>query len=100
MRPSEPQTDEEVSADSPVARAYWRANRIVMVCLLAAWFAVSFGAGILLVKPLNRLHMPGTDFPLGFWFAQVGSVLAFVVLVFAYAWIMNRIDRRFGFAED
>ncbi len=96
-------TIQDVASDSgeaPLARAYWRANRLVMLGLLVVWFAVSFGCGILFVKPLNRLQMPGTDFPMGFWFAQIGSVLAFVVLVFAYAGIMNRLDRHFGVSEE
>jgi putative solute:sodium symporter small subunit len=81
------------------ARArYWRANlRLVGACL-AIWFTVSFGFGILLVEPLNRIQIFGFD--LGFWFAQQGSILCFVVLIFYYAWRMNRLDREHGVDED
>ena len=73
---------------------YWRANLRVLVILLAVWFAVSFGLGILLVEPLNRLHVGG--FPLGFWFSQQGSIYVFIVLIFVYARWMDRIDREHG----
>jgi putative solute:sodium symporter small subunit len=77
---------------------YWRANlRLVSVCLVI-WFTVSFGFGILLVEPLNRIQIFGFD--LGFWFAQQGSILCFVVLIFYYAWRMNRLDREHGVEED
>jgi putative solute:sodium symporter small subunit len=73
--------------------AYWRANLRVMAILLAIWFAVSYGLGIVLVEPLNRFHVGG--FPLGFWFAQQGSIYVFVLLIFVYARWMDRIDARF-----
>ncbi len=75
-------------------KAYWRANLRVMGILLSVWFGVSYGLGILLVEPLNRIHIGG--FPLGFWFAQQGAIYVFVVLIFIYARWMDRIDARFG----
>ena len=81
-------------------RAYWRANLRLLLGLLAVWFLVSFGFGILLVDELNRFRIPGTGFPLGFWFAQQGSIYVFVVLIFVYVWRMNRLDARFGVDED
>jgi putative solute:sodium symporter small subunit len=74
--------------------AYWRANLRVMAILLTVWFVVSYGLGILFVEPLNRFHVGG--FPVGFWFAQQGSIYVFVVLIFVYARWMDRIDARFG----
>ena len=53
-------------------RDYWRANLTYVGALMAVWFVISYGAGILFVEPLNRFHLPGTGFPLGFWFAQQG----------------------------
>jgi putative solute:sodium symporter small subunit len=85
---------EEGSATGVDRRSYWRANLRLMAPLLFIWFAVSFGLGILLVEPLNRLRLGG--FPLGFWFAQQGSIYVFIVLIFAYASWMDRIDRRHG----
>ena len=73
---------------------YWRANLRVMAILLSIWFVVSYGLGILLVEPLNRIRVGG--FPLGFWFAQQGAIYVFVALTFVYARWMDRIDARFG----
>jgi putative solute:sodium symporter small subunit len=80
------------------ARAYWRANLKLVAALLAVWFTVSFGFGILLVEPLNRV--PFFGFKLGFWWAQQGAIFVFVVLIFVYAGLMHRIDRRFGVDDD
>jgi len=81
------------------AEAYWWRNLTYVAGLLAVWFAASFGAGILFVEPLNRITIPGTGFPLGFWFAQQGSIYVFVVLIFVYVVLMNRLDREFGVEE-
>ncbi len=75
-------------------RGYWRENIRVLVVLLSIWFAVSFGLGILLVEPLNAFSLGG--FPLGFWFAQQGSIYVFIVLVLGYALWMRRLDREHG----
>ena len=64
-----------------------------MAVLLALWFVASFGLGIFFVEPLNEIHLGG--FPLGFWFAQQGSILIFIVLILAYALAMDRLDARF-----
>jgi len=85
-------------AHNPDANAYWRANLSVIAALLAVWFTVSFGFGILLVEPLNRITLFG--FKLGFWWAQQGSIFVFVVLIFVYVVLMQRIDRRFGVSDD
>ena len=85
----------------PVSSAgYWRRNLTYVGILLAVWFAVSYGAGILFVETLNRVRLPGTGFPLGFWFAQQGAIYVFVVLIFVYVFLMNRLDREFGVDED
>ncbi len=77
---------------------YWRANlRLMAICLLI-WFFCSFVFGILLVEQLNTIRFGG--FQLGFWFAQQGSILIFVVLIFFYAWRMNRIDQKYDVHED
>ena len=80
------------------AAAYWRANVRLMLGLLAIWFAVSFGAGILFVDWLNRFMIGG--YPLGFWFAQQGSIYVFILLILVYAWRMDRIDRAFETDDD
>ena len=81
-------------------RAYWRRNLTYLGVLLAIWAGVSFGCGILFVDELNRVRIPGTGFQLGFWFAQQGSIYVFVALIFVYVWLMNRLDARYGVAED
>ncbi len=82
--------------DSP-ARQYWSRNLRYLILLLAIWALVSFGFGILLVEPLNRIRIGG--FQLGFWFAQQGSIYTFVLLIAVYVVLMNRLDRRFGMDE-
>lgn len=78
-------------------REYWVRNLSYVALLLTIWFLVSFGFGILLVEPLNAIRFGG--FRLGFWFAQQGSIYVFVVLIFVYVRLMNRLDRRFDFDE-
>jgi putative solute:sodium symporter small subunit len=82
---------------SNARRAYWRRNLTYVAALLAIWFTVSYGFGILLVEPLNAVRIGG--FQLGFWFAQQGSIYVFVVLIFVYVRLMNRLDREFDVDE-
>ena len=83
--------------DGPNRRAYWRTNLRYLVVLLAVWFVVSYGCGILFVDQLDGVRVGG--FRLGFWFAQQGSIYTFVALIFVYVWLMNRLDRRFDVHE-
>ena len=80
-------------------REYWRRNLRLVGVLLTIWFLVSYGAGILFVEPLNEVRIPGTGFPLGFWFAQQGAIYVFVILIFVYVFRMNRLDREFDVDE-
>ncbi len=80
-------------------REYWRRNLRIVALLLGIWFLVSFGAGILFAERLNAIRIPGTGFPLGFWFAQQGAIVVFVVLIFVYVFLMNRLDREFDVDE-
>jgi putative solute:sodium symporter small subunit len=80
------------------AADYWKANlRLLLLCLII-WFVVSYGCGILLVDVLNTISLGG--YPLGFWFAQQGSIYTFVALIFFYASRMNKLDRQFDVHED
>jgi putative solute:sodium symporter small subunit len=76
---------------------YWKKNLSYLSILLLIWFIVSFGAGILFADFLNQFKLAG--FPLGFWFAQQGSIYVFVVLIFVYVFLMNRLDRAFDVDE-
>ena len=86
-----------MSGDSN-GRAYWRANIRLVRISLVIWALVSFGFGILLRPMLSGITIGGTD--LGFWFAQQGSILVFLALIFFYAWRMNALDREFGVDEE
>lgn len=81
-----------------VLRQYWRANLRYLAVLLFIWFFVSYGCGILFADVLNQYRIGG--FPLGFWFAQQGSIYVFVLLIFVYVWLMNRLDRQYGVDEQ
>lgn len=77
------------------AGQYWKANIRLVLVLLGIWFAVSYGAGILLRDWLDQFRLGG--FKLGFWFAQQGSIYVFVILIFVYVFAMNRLDDRYGY---
>lgn len=75
-------------------KAYWRENVKYLSILMFFWFFVSFGCGILFKDFLDQFHLGG--FPLGFWFAQQGSVYAFLVIIAAYIIIMNKLDKKYN----
>ncbi len=79
-------------------KKYWRANLKYVGILMGIWFLVSYGFGILWVEQLNEIRLGG--FKIGFWFAQQGSIYAFVILIFIYIWLMNRLDIEYGVYED
>jgi putative solute:sodium symporter small subunit len=89
----------EPAFDPARRRAYFRANLRLIGVLLAIWAVVSFGCGILLAPWLDQWMLPGTSIPLGFWFAQQGSIVVFCLLIVVYVIGMNRLDRRFGVSE-
>lgn len=78
-------------------KAYWKENLGYLAILLSIWFLVSYVFGILLVDQLNTIKMGG--FKLGFWFAQQGSMYVFVILIFVYVWLMNKLDKKYGVDE-
>jgi len=80
-------------------RLYWRKNLQYLAALLAVWFTCSYGCGILFADTLNRFRFPGTGFGLGFWFAQQGSIYLFVIIIFVYVRLMNRLDDWFQSEE-
>ncbi len=86
--------DESVSY---LSQRYWRTNLLIVGTLLSVWFLVSFGLSILCVDELNTIRLG--SFRLGFWMAQQGSMYVFVILIFVYVWLMNRLDREYGLEE-
>ena len=86
-----------MSENSP-NNAYWSANVRIILISLVIWALVSFGFGILLRPALSGIAVGGTD--LGFWFAQQGSILVFLAIIFFYAWRMNKLDQEHGVDEE
>ena len=76
---------------SIMKNTYWKKNIRYITILLSLWFIVSFGCGILFVEQLNAIQIGG--FKLGFWFAQQGSIFSFVVIIFTYIYLMNKLDQ-------
>lgn len=89
--------DSEKDLASGKAKAYWRASVRLMLGLLAIWFTVSFGFGILFRDFLDQFSIGGA--PLGFWFAQQGAIYVFVALIFYYCWAMRKLERKYGVGE-
>lgn len=83
--------------DETQRREYWRRNLRLMAVLLTIWALVGFGAGIIFVDPLNKIEILG--YPLGFWFAQQGSIIIFVLLIAVYVWRMDKLDAEYGIDE-
>jgi putative solute:sodium symporter small subunit len=77
------------------AKAYWKENIRYVIILLAIWFVVSYGAGIIFKDALNSIRIGG--FKLGFWFAQQGAIYVFVILIFVYVHLMNKLDKKYGY---
>ena len=80
------------------AKAYWRENLKYLIILLSIWFLISFGCGILFKEALDTIKIGG--FKLGFWFAQQGSIYVFVILIFVYVRLMNKLDKKYNYHED
>jgi len=80
------------------ATAYWKENLRYLLILLTIWFLVSYGAGIMFKDALNSIKIGG--FKLGFWFAQQGAIYTFVILIFVYVRLMNKLDKKYGYDED
>ena len=78
-------------------KKYWKENLRYLTILLTIWFVVSYVFGILLVDQLNTIKLSG--FKLGFWFAQQGAMYVFVVLIFVYVRLMNKLDKKYGLHE-
>ncbi|MFT5021526.1 MAG: putative solute:sodium symporter small subunit [Colwellia sp.] len=79
-------------------KKYWKTNLKYLTILLSFWFLTSYVFGILLVDSLNEIQIWG--FPLGFWFAQQGAIYVFVILIFVYVYLMNRLDKAYGFDQE
>ena len=90
--------DKMINSHNSKAKVYWKKNIRIVLSLLAIWFFVSFGMGILLVDVLDNFRIFG--FKLGFWMAQQGSIFCFVILIFVYVYRMNKLDHQYDMDED
>ena len=90
--------DKMINSHNSKAKVYWKKNIRIVLSLLAIWFFVSFGMGILLVDVLDNFRFFG--FKLGFWMAQQGSIFCFVILIFVYVYKMNKLDHQYDMDED
>lgn len=88
----DPAIDLHQAAIQAALKRYWRSNLRIMAFLLCIWAGVSLGAGVLFADWLNQFRLPGTGFPLGFWFAHQGSILVFVICILLYCLFMNWLD--------
>ena len=78
--------------------SYWKSNLKIVSSLLVIWFLASFGAGIIFSETLDKIKIGG--FQLGFWFAQQGSILIFVLIIVIYCFLMNRLDKKYDVTEE
>lgn len=83
--------------DKSSSDAYWKANVRIILVSLVIWFICSFGMAIILRPALSGISVGGAD--LGFWMAQNGSIYVFIILIFVYAKMMNKLDREHGVEE-
>ncbi|GAB4426308.1 MAG: DUF4212 domain-containing protein [Anaerolineae bacterium] len=90
-------SDQSNGMDRAAAMAYWKENIRLISILLVIWALVSFGAGILFAPALNNISIGGL--PMGFWFAQQGSMYVFIILIFVYAFLMDKTDKKYGVNE-
>ena len=90
--------DKMINSHNSKSKVYWKKNIRIVLSLLAVWFFVSFGMGILLVDVLDNFRIFG--FKLGFWMAQQGSIFCFVILIFVYVYRMNKLDHQYDMDED
>lgn len=81
----------------PSMQDYWKKNLSYLVILLSIWFVASYLLGIILHEPLNEFRLAG--FKLGFWFAHQGSMFVFIIIIFIYVRLMNKLDKEFDVDE-
>jgi putative solute:sodium symporter small subunit len=85
-------------SDSNFKTEYWKKNLKYLAILLSVWLVVSYGFSIILVDLLDKIRIGG--FKLGFWFSQQGSIIVFVIIIFVYVRLMNKLDREFRAREN
>jgi len=85
------------SSPAPIS-PYWKANLSITFKILFVWFSVSFGCGIIFKEELDQYSIGGA--PLGFWMAQQGSIICFVILLIIYSFLMNKLDQKYGYEEE
>ena len=98
MNPTLPEKGTEPDFHDPEVAAslsrYWKSNVKIMSILLVIWAVAGLGCGVLFADMLNQFNLPGTGYPLGFWFAQQGSIIVFVLCILIYSILLNKLDTR------
>ena len=79
-------------------KSYWFATLKLLGVILVVWVGVSFFTSIIFVEALNKVSLGG--YPLGFWFAQQGSIYTFIILILVYIFFMGRIDKKYDVQEN
>jgi putative solute:sodium symporter small subunit len=85
-------------SSSTSINSYWKANLSITFKILIVWFSISFGCGIIFKEELDQFSIGGA--PLGFWMAQQGSIIGFVILLIIYSFLMNKLDQKHGYEEE
>ncbi len=87
-----------IVSNKNLKKEYWKKNLQYLVVLLSIWLTVSFGFSIILVDVLDKIKIGG--FKLGFWFSQQGSIIVFVIIIFVYVHLMNKLDKKYDVEEN
>jgi len=85
-------------SDDKSMQEYWRKNRALIAILLTIWFLVSFVFAIFMANTLYGVKVG--HLPMSFWWAQQGSMFVFVILIFVYAWRMDKLDREYDVHDE
>ncbi len=88
-----------IVSNKNLKKEYWKKNLQYLAVLLSIWFVVSYGFSIILVDVLDKIKIPFTGFKLGFWFSQQGSIFVFVIIIFVYVHLMNKLDKKYDVEE-
>ncbi len=88
-----------IVSNKNLKKEYWKKNLQYLAVLLCIWVTVSYGFSIILVDVLDKIKIPFTGFKLGFWFSQQGSIFVFVIIIFVYVHLMNKLDKKYNVDE-
>jgi putative solute:sodium symporter small subunit len=82
------------------SKSYWRESLWIVSLILSIWAIVSYGCGIIFRKELDEMMPSIGNAPFGFWMAQQGSIICFVLLLVLYTFLMSRLDKKHNFDKE